>query len=447
MRFSSFVAAFVFLLNVGVSVRADDSPLDLLNRSWSTFAEPGDALGYPMKVRAIAQSPYHFWRGGKDFFFAWVKENTPALLAAPAYPAHGDLHFGNLGVYASEKTFGDVAFGMTDFDDATQLPIAMQLLDGAITLRLAARDTATDFTADDARIFTHDLVEAYRSALTSSGTATDQLKAIKPIAKLLKKASKNTYHELLNKMTEQGKFRPLLKNKEGDVTNILRPALEQADDIAEVIAQAAVHSPRLAAMMRYTDAKTIRSNIRDVALRTRLGSSGSQGLRKVLVLLDKPLKSEDHDVIFYLKQEIPAAAERQGAVPAFSESPGQRVSDMCEALCDPDLLACSWGDAAGRSYWVQIYEPWSDDLQADDFGGLKGLSAGATGWGTTLGTMHREKAAEITPQLTADLERQINEQADLYVAHMLEAYEAFRKDPRVRALQIEADKVVMEWTK
>jgi len=428
------------------SAAAQEKPFELLVESWKPFADPLDALGFPMKVRAIAQSPYHFWRGGKDFFFAWVKVNATDWAQQAGYPGHGDLHFGNLGVYASEGSFGAVAFGMTDFDDSTSLPIPLQLLDGAITLRLAAIDTSTDYTPDDAAHFTHDLIDAYRVALNYTGDATAQLQEVKPIAKLLKKANKETYDELLNKMIESGKFRKLLRNKEGDVTNILRPAMARADDVATVIAQAAQRSPRLKALMRSTDVAGVRASIKDVALRTRLGSSGSQGLFKILVLLDKPLVGVNHDVLFYLKQEIPSAAERQRVVKSDTRSPGERVSAMNDLLTDPDGFANSSGEAQGKSYWVQIYEPWSDDLNADAFGGLKGLSAGGRVWGTTLGTAHRAHASEIATQLTPELELQINERADAYIVHMKKRFEDFRSDPRVRAMQIEADRAVMQLT-
>ena len=55
----------------------------------------------------------------------------------------GDQHLGNIGTYLAAGEFGTLGFGMVDFDDSQTLPFQFELLQGVISLRLAAEGPAS----------------------------------------------------------------------------------------------------------------------------------------------------------------------------------------------------------------------------------------------------------------------------------------------------------------
>jgi len=56
-------------------------PFDLLYNAYGPYVDPKDPLAFPAKVRALSTDRYAFWRGAKDLFFLWCKNNTQDWLA------------------------------------------------------------------------------------------------------------------------------------------------------------------------------------------------------------------------------------------------------------------------------------------------------------------------------------------------------------------------------
>lgn len=429
----------------------DARPFDVIQASYQPYMTAGDPLAFPMKVRSLSGDPYTFWRGSKDLFYFWCKTNTADWLAdKQSYVAsHGDLHFGNMGTYATEGRFGDVAFGAVDFDEACDLPFQIEILQGLITLRLTARKNQLFVSDQQFGELVDGLITSYRTALQGSDTTTAALADDRLIKTMIAAAKDSSYKkDELKKFIKNDKFVPSVYNKKGDLRglpkDILRPAMDRADDVAGGIAQALVNSPRLAAMFRYNSAGDIRKAIKDVALRTRVASSGSQGLKKIFVLLDTPLKNVDHDVIVYLKQEIPTAAERAGAVQRRDITPGQRAAQITELWSDPKLIANSWCEAGSDSFWVLIEEPFSEDLAPDQFPEYLDLQHAAAIWGTVAGTAHRKSpngpglAAKLTPQLVTLL----RDRCMAYSLKLDTDFSDFLRDPRGADLRQLAQKEI-----
>jgi uncharacterized protein (DUF2252 family) len=426
---------------------ADGHTLDVLLHNYAPYCTPGDDLAFPMKVWALSENKFLFWRGSRDLYFAWCAQHARDWFddKAAYVVNHGDLHLNNIGTYVKRGDLGATSFGPVDFDETARLPFQIELLQGLIMLRLTARENNIDLGGrreDLARA----MFESYRSAVASDKTTVELVSEEKQMGKFIEQVQKHSYDRTLEKFTDgKGHFVPHVRTKhwqQDAPKEILRPAKDRADDMARGLAQAIANSPAAKAAFRYSDVETIRNSIKDVVLRTRLESVGSQGLKKYLVLLDKPLKGIDMDVVMYLKQEIPAAAERAGAIPMDPRSPGQRCSEDMNVLTNPTAYLNSWCDISTpggkESYWVTFKEPWSEEIEPQTLRNYSKLQEAAEVWGAVAGTMHRiqGKAQQqailerlVKPKLFDDLRHLSN----LYTVELDRQYDDFMRDPRARA--------------
>jgi uncharacterized protein (DUF2252 family) len=423
------------------------TPFDRLYEAYAPYMAPDDPLAFPMKFRAVAANQTGLWRGGKDLFFQWCRDHANDWLDdRDAYVTQqGDQHLGNVGTYLAAGEFGTLAFGMVDFDDSHRLPFQYELLQGVISLRLTAAEAGLHL--DDAAVerLVRDVSATYAAAATSNATATAQLRDMPDVAKLLQAADKREYTRELADFTRDGKFVPVRATKK-ELKDVLRPALERADELAAGIAEAVERSPSSAALFRLRTADEFRAAMKDAVQRTRIGSAGSQGLKKYFVLLDRPLAGVDHDVIVYVKQEIPSAAERAGLVPPDPRDPAQRCAEDAVELTDPHPFFSGWCRIGGESYWVSLREPWTDELDGADVKTAEDLAAAARAWATAAGASHRGsgKAAVVAARLTPELSAQLRQLSDAYLAHLRDSYRALMADPRTSEMVARAERLIDE---
>ncbi|MBC8108504.1 MAG: DUF2252 family protein [Anaerolineae bacterium] len=405
---------------------------DTLDRSWSPYLSKDDPAAFAMKIRAVSATPRSYWGGAKDLFFIWAKRECADWFVNPAHQTicHADVHAGNIGTYASG--FGQLSIGLVDFDDAVKLPVEIDLLQAFVSLRLAAMQNQIELSDASAMQLCELVVDTYNVAAKSSATATDLLSDEPSIAMLLK-AKDNSYAELLAGYTANNQLRRAVLNRKGEVKEILTPAMDRADALAAAIAESAKRSSEFGRLLRVTDRVGIRRSIKHVAIRTRLGSAGSQGLDKVLVLMDRPLRDVDHDVILYLKQEVPTAAERADAGPRDSRPPSERVREAVAANCDPDPIINAPCDTAGRSYLLTLFEPWGAELENVPIANRADLVQRASIMGVVLGCAHR------LPIEDRHFVSQLSARSKAYLGVMLSEWESLRNDPRTTARIAEAD--------
>ncbi|HEY7115057.1 MAG TPA: DUF2252 family protein [Tepidisphaeraceae bacterium] len=425
---------------------ADDRPYDVLRHNYAPYCTPGDDLAFPMKIWGLAKDQHTFWRGSRDLLFTWVKNHARDWLDdKDAYlVTHGDLHLGNIGTYVREGQLGATSFGPVDFDDTAHLPFQVELLQGLITIRLSARQNDIDLSGPRREEIAHALYDSYRKAIASDKSTHDLVSDERQITKFIDQAQKHTYDKTLGKFTDDtGHFLRYVQTRHAQEKGlvpkeILRPAMDRADDMAKSLAQAIERSPAARAAFRYSDVATMRHSIKDVVLRTRLESVGSQGLKKYLVLLDKPLKGLDMDVVMYVKQEIPSAAERAGAIPMDPRSPGQRCAEDMDVLTNPSAYLNCWCDIGKESYWVSFKEPWSDEIELENVRNYPKLLEMTRVWGSVAGAMHRQQGSAIAAAILQRLNRpelfdQLRHRSTLYMATLDREYADFMSDPRARA--------------
>ena len=432
------------------AVMADEaSPYDRIAASYTPFMDASDPLAFSMKVYSLSGSSYKFWRGSKDLYFDWCKTHAADWIADKDnwVTSHGDIHFGNIGSYPAGN-FGELGFGLIDFDEVCRTPMQVEVMQGLITLRLTATHNDLELNDKKQRELCQILIDAYRESLTSGKSAGEILKDDANVKSLLRDAGKSYTKQELNKLATNGKFESVTYWKDGDLTgqvkDIYRPEMSHADDLAAGIEQAISHSAELRETFRFSKRDEIRAAIKDAVQRTRVGSSGSQGLKKYLILLEKPMKSKDHDLILYLKQEIPSSAERAGVSPKDTRSPGERVAVDFAALADPKPLMSSWCNLGAETYWVTFKEPWSDEFEPERFAGYSDLKAAARIWGIATGASHHRDpaAASLAAKLTPDQVELIRERSEAYVEQLKLDYLAFMRDPRTQAMRDKAIETV-----
>ena len=261
-------------------------PLDALRDAYAPYLDADAPTGWPMKVRSLTEGDYKFWRGSKDLFFRWTRESCEDWLADPAayVASHGDVHLSNVGSYAAAGDWHDASFGLVDFDESARLPFQLDLLECLVTLRLVAAGNKIDVSDAEWRRMSATLLDNYAAAFAGGETAGDLLADVKPVAKLVKRAEKGEYAEELEKLTENGKFRRAIFGKAGEVKDLLSP-VDAAESKALIDALAAALAedggqPALRARFRIHSAGELSAALKDAARRTRVGSSGSQGLGK-----------------------------------------------------------------------------------------------------------------------------------------------------------------------
>lgn len=429
-------------------LRAADAPtspavFDRIKNAYHPHMDLNDPYAFPLKVRALNQSPSTFWRGGKDLFFEWCKDPTHTQIRNwladkdSYFTQQGDPHLGNIGSYLTEGPFGALAFGMVDFDDSHRAPFQLELLQGLVTLRLAAREaqiTLTDSRMDELATI---VLDNYRRAVLSDQSATELVADDPRVKKLLAVVPKKEYAKELARYADDDEFVRVVATRKTDIKDILRPVDRPlTDSIAAALSQAIADDPALRAHFRVRDPRSIRESIEAVAIRTRPGSSGSQGLNKYFVLMEDSLLNVNANVILYLKQQIPTAPERVGLIPRDPRPPGLRAAHDYALLSTPKPFLNGSCTINGQSYWITIREPWTYELDPDDIKNLDDLKAHARLWAIATGSSHRHENTpdRITPRLTPKLTRQLIDLSFSYITRLEADYRAFTRDPRTIAL-------------
>jgi uncharacterized protein (DUF2252 family) len=216
--------------------------------------------------------------------------------------------------------------------------------------------------------------------------------------------------------------------------------------MARGIADALAHSPEMSRRFAYADRRSIRAGILDVAQRTRVGSAGSQGLKKYFVLMDRPLVGVNSDVILYVKQEVPSPAERGGLIAKDGRDPGERCAHDMDELCRPRPVFNSWCRIGSESYWVTIREPWTNELDPQDITTEKDLEAAARIWAVASGATHQhpKESAASDRRAGAKLAGQLVQLSDDYLRQLESDLKALRQDTRVAEMVRTAERRIGE---
>ncbi len=418
---------------VASDARAEPPVYDQLVSDVRSYVPENEELGFALKIRSIARSEYHFWRGTKFLFMKWSKANCSDWYAdrSSYVPSHGDVHPGNIGTYPSNSGFGETGFGLVDFDDSAKLPWQIDLLQAAISLQLVAYENNIELSDRDQEKIIKKLCESYRVAQQSKKNAKELLHASPLVMQVLEESEEDTYKKELKKLTKEDKFLEVIQ-KSDLVTDILQPVAEtRYDAFAMGVVQAIQNDNRLKKLVGDLSQQQVRLKIKSIARRHRIDSSGSQGLEKYFILLDKPFDGVKHDIIIYLKQAIPSAAERANAIEAEKIAPAKRLVREMESMVSPKPLFNSYCEIEGKSFWTYLKDPWSQEISSSAILSYPELFESSTILGSVLGASHQRDQVDLGNLDKPEFQRVLLGRAKLFVEQQRLAFREYRNDPRV----------------
>lgn len=436
-----------------------------------------DPRELPMKLRSIIQDGVSFFRGTTDLFYEWCAKSCADWMrgdAAGHVQLHGDLHIGNLGTHP--ETDGSAIaprFGVVDFDETIRGPYQFDLLRGLTALRFAAASRGTRLDDDDWHEIATDLCKSYANNMASRAPEKPE----SDVKKLLEKAAKGRWDEHLAKYAEsdgaQLRFRRtrLKKKALSDIMEPTDPERWSAIVKALAIARLAGTDEPLSDALGFSSREVLGKAVVDIARWTRLGSSGSQGLHKYLVLIDLRMAdaaSPDSarrraarvgrtpHLLIELKEEPSPAAARAGLLPAAA-SGANRAREIAEAH------AILWGAAppmighasiSETGFLLRMKDPWSEELDDKDFKKKKGLRRAARIMGSVIAEAHFRSlgaAGEGIPARAAPSAEEVIalvpilvERSQAAETHLNALYDALRKDTEARKLVASAEAFIAD---
>ena len=133
-----------------------------LIREIEQFNRNRDAHRLGLKYAAMRRDPLTFLRGTCHLFYDRLPKEA-AFGSAPVVWSCGDLHFENFGSYKGND--GQVYFDINDFDEASLLPAAIDLLRLATSIVVICNQNANIGNAS-IRILINTLISAYRLTLS-----------------------------------------------------------------------------------------------------------------------------------------------------------------------------------------------------------------------------------------------------------------------------------------
>lgn len=408
---SSSLAIGLVLLTIVPSASAQSSsPLtgERLIRSLNPHLSDQDPRQFAMKIRTLRSDEYSFFRGTTDVFYSWCAKHTKdwTVDRNSFVLLHGDVHLGNIG---TRRCILDGAptltFGLVDLDEAAAGPFQLDLLRGAVSLRITFRETGGELDSDSWRRCVERLMAGYRETLEGHVRA-EQLAGLHPaVGRLFAEASKDSIQKHAKKYADLDarRFKPV-REKKGVVSDLMEPAntSERAAVVRALHEAQSIDGSPLYRELGLASREAMASAVADVARWTRLGSAGSQGLEKFLVLLDSTVLGKDVPLIVELKRQPVPAVVRSGLLADGESEPlrAQEVAAAHIALWPGRPYLTGWSSIASKGYLVRAKGPWSEELSADDFEGPSGINEAATLMGRVIGLAHRGSLHSAQPTAT-----------------------------------------------
>lgn len=360
-----------------------------------------DPADWPLKITSLLRSEYDFFRGTADLFYAHAREVCADWIAQPQYhiTIHGDVHLGNIGTFQSTGPLGgDLHFGLVDFDEAFIGPFQFDLLRGMTALRMAAATSRIAVTEREMADVSKTLITNYAAALQDEAASADDVGTDPLAQRAISEARNGTLTKYVSKYTEDGakRFRRVRASK-GKVQDVMRP-LDEAEKLRAISALGDCYEHSISEVdrrrLRFRHRAELESAVLDVVLWTRIESSGSQGLRKYLMLLDAPLRDSNETLILQLKEEPECAAARAGLVAL--ETGAKRAAFVCNAYrstsSSPRWLLAHLA-IADTGFLVMTKDPWCEELSTKNILTFESLRDGAALMGRVIGRGHRKLAS------------------------------------------------------
>ncbi len=467
------LAIALLLLSPFLCARADDGrAAKNLQIAADVFTRIGDlnahlsqekATELPMKMRSLLSGEFQFYRGSADLYYDWCAKHASdwADDKAAFLRLHGDIHIGNIGTLRTIGPGGTaIGFGLVDFDESVEGPFQLDLLRGAVSLRFAARDQDSPLADESWHRVVAAMCDAYAEAISGKVSVARLEAEHKSIRGLMDEASsgkpwKHAKKYLMKKRDDKFARVRLKKKKPSDIMDPV-DANARSEVINALWDARDLRGKRLVDSIGLSDRDRLDAAVRDVARWTRLGSAGSQGLNKFLVLLDRKVIGEHGPFIIELKEEPAPAAERAGYL-AASKGGKTRARDVVEGherLWMQSPWCVGYSAIGDKGFLVRSKGPWAEELDEDDFKGMAGAMRAAKIIGSAVGMAHRaglrsatgnnQAVVQTIQDRLAKAAAEIEQRGKLLDDHLRAQFNNLKNDPRAAKLVQKADAYVVE---
>lgn len=389
--------------------RNDGSVFERLS-SFNPHLSNRSEAAWSMKFASLSRDEYDFFRGTADLFADELRTRRDDWRDAsiPHVQLHGDVHIGNMGTFRGRGALpGAIRFGLVDFDESLVGPFEIDLLRGATALRFAAKEKRLGIGEQDLDDAIEAMCSAYAAALLDPPVGNELAARFRVVRRLLKKARSEESDAYINEFAVGPPLRfRAARTKKDRAVDVMRTVDD--DERSRIIDAVWFYLERGTSTatrkrFRFESREELAAGVLDVAAWTRVGSSGSQGLRKYLVLLDRPLRDHAGSLILQLKEE-PEPAARRASLLAVGTARG-RASEVAAAALqmnpEPPWLVgfTSIGDV---EFLVKSKDPWGKEPKSSDISSRRSLIEMATLMGTLVGRGHTlHWTREHSPQLAA----------------------------------------------
>ena len=416
------------------------------------------ATELPMKMRSLLSGEFQFYRGSADLYYDWCAKHASdwADDKAAYLTLHGDVHVGNIGTLRTIGPGGTaIGFGLVDLDETVEGPFQLDLLRGAVSLRFAARDHDSPLADESWHRVVAAMCDAYAEAIGGKVSVARLEAEHKSVRALMDEASsgkpwKHARKYLIKKSDDKFARVRFKKKKPSDIMDPV-DANTRSEVIGALWDARDLRNKRLVNAIGLSDRDRLDAAVRDVARWTRLGSAGSQGLNKFLVLLDRKVIGEHGPFIIELKEEPAPAAERTGYL-AASKGGKTRARDVVEGhekLWTQPPWCVGYSAIGDKGLLVRSKGPWAEELDEDDFNGMAGAMRAAKVIGSAVGLAHRaglrsatgnnQAVVQTIQDRLAKAAEEIEQRGKLLDDHLRAEFTNLKNDPRAAKLVQQAD--------
>lgn len=292
-----------------------------------------------LKYKAMAESPFRFFRGSCGFFYEELANQYP-FPASPLVWACGDLHIENFGCYKGSNRL--VYFDLNDFDEALLAPALWEICRLAASVQLAAGEIG--FSKKEKIQLINTLLYYYRQVLAKG----------KPIV-----IERDTARGLIKKLVLR-----VADRREGDLVK-KRTEAANPDKLQE--------SERLFALAKQDKKMLIRTfnqwldengytGLNAIDAGFRIAGTGSIGVKRYLLLLEHR-NNPQKKLLVDAKQSLVSAANGyiNTAQPQWANEADRiiAVQEMMQHVSPAFLAAFRFGE---KWFVVKELQPMTDKV-------------------------------------------------------------------------------------
>jgi len=348
---------------------------------------------FRLKMHSLHRGPNDFFRGSAELYYDWCRRHCTDWLSdrRSVVLLHGDVHPGNTGTFRAPDERGDLCYSLVDLDETFRGPFQLDLLRAMLSLRFAAAENDLSISEGNWDRLGGHLCRSYAGAIDAGIPDSTLRQSFEIVRVLMDEAAKEKaedYFDRFTQTTEAGRRFRRVVQKRKSASDFLDPIeSETRKNLSTALLD--VFGPAAdAAHSHFPTRKSLETAILDMARWTRIGSSGSQGVAKYLVLLRLPGGDGNGDLrmLQFKEQPVPAAA-RAGLLEPQDNRAALVAAAHGTLQCHPSKWIAGV-NVDGRQFLITPKSPWAEEPSLKDLRKLRDIEEMASLLGTLLGRGH-----------------------------------------------------------